>query len=114
MKGRMKYMSSAGWTAELLVVFVSGFVAATMLWLGLWFLQAKPAHAAALQAKETALQKCAAAKEQCTDLKGKIQGENEEINRKLEEALAGWGRCIRSKEEPKRDESGGVGGEEKG
>ncbi len=84
--------SGTGWGVELLIVFVSGFLVATMLWLGLWFFWTKPAQGAALevkeaafQAKESALLNCVAAKNQCDELK---------------EALLGWGRCIRGKNAP--------------
>src|SRR5947209_112060 len=102
MRGPMKYTNRTrtGWTAELLVMFVSGFLLATMLWLALWFFQLKPAQAAALraqesglQAKESALVNCVAAKDQCNELKDKIRAENGEIKAKLKEALLGWGRC---------------------
>ena len=99
--------SGTGWGAELLVVFISGFLLATMLWLGVWFFGARPGQAAAVRAKEaalrekeTALLNCVAAKDQCNELKAKIQAENGEINAKLKEALLGWGRCIRSKNVP--------------
>ncbi len=99
--------SRMGWGAELVVVFVSGFLLATILWLGLWSFWAKPAQSAAgrakeaaLQAKESALLNCLAAKNQCNELRAKIQGENGEINAKLKEALLGWGRCIRTKNAP--------------
>lgn len=101
MKGTVKYMGSrSGWAAELLIMFVFGFLLATLLWVGLWWFQAKPAHAAALQAHETELNKCLGAKELCDSQRVKILAENQEVNRKLEEALVGWGRCIRSTQEP--------------
>ena len=113
MRGSVKYSSSSGmgWDAELLAVFVSGILVATILWLALWFLRARPAQAVALQAKESALQakeaallNCVAAKDQCTELKDKIQTANGEINAKLKETLVGWGRCIRSKNAPDTQE----------
>ncbi len=113
MRGPMKYTNRTrtGWTAELLVMFVSDFLLATMLCLALWFFQLKPAQAAALRAKEGALQaketaflNCLAEKNQCSELKDKIQAENGEINAKLKEALVGWARCIRSKNAPNAQE----------
>ncbi len=76
---------------------ILGFVLATLLWLGLWFFQAKPAQAAALQAQEKELHTCLAEKELCSQRSKKLENENQEISAKLEDALAGWGRCIRSK-----------------
>lgn len=98
MKGRVRYLNSgAGWTAELLFMFAAGFALATMLWLALWFFRAEPTQAAAIQLKESALQECIATKQVCTESKEKLQTANRDISRQLEEALVGWGRCIRSK-----------------
>ena len=96
-----------GWGAELLIMFSCGFLLATMLWVGLWFFWTRPAQAATLRAKETALQAneaalldCVAAKDQCNELKAKSDGENKALDAKLNEALIGWGRCIKSKNTP--------------
>jgi hypothetical protein len=78
-------------------VFILGFVLATMLWLGLWFFHAKPAQAAALQAHESELHTCLAERELCSQRSKKLESENQEMSTKLEDALAGWGRCIRSR-----------------
>lgn len=94
----------SGWAAELLAMFILGFLLATALGLGLWFFRTKPAHAAALEAKETALQNCLAAKDKCSKVKDKLQAENKEIDAKLKEALKGWGSCIRSKTAPEGQE----------
>ena len=116
MKYPMRYKNSSrtGWTAELLVMFVSGFLLASMLWLALWFFQLKAAQAAALRAKESALQtkqtallNCVTEKNQCRELKERIQAENGEINAKLNEALLGWGRCIRGKNAPVQEKPKG-------
>jgi uncharacterized protein HemX len=101
----MKYSDPGpGWTIELIVTFVLGFVLATALWVGVWFFWAKPARATALQktetalrARETALQECVAAKDQCNELKNRMQAENTEMDAKLKQALAGWGRCLKTK-----------------
>ena len=101
MGGPTKYMNSGGgWVGELFVSFIAGFVLATLLWLGLWLFQARPAQAAALQAQETELHQCLATKELADGLREKVQAENEEISSKLDQALAGWGRCIRSQAQP--------------
>jgi len=85
-------------------MFIFGFLLATMLWLGLWFYHQRPAQAAALGAKEAALLNCVAAKDQCSELKARIQAENREINAKLKQAVLAWGRCIRSKNAPEAQE----------
>ena len=99
--------SGTGWGAELLAVFVSGFLVGTILWLALWFFLVRPAQPAAarakeaaLQAKESALLNCVAAKNQCDELKNRVQAENQQLDAKLKEALLGWGRCIKSKNGP--------------
>ena len=96
-----------GWGAELLAVFVCGFLLASMLWLGIWFFWTRPTQAAALGAKETALEAKGAAlrdrvaaKEQCGQLLQSLQSESKQLDAKLNEALTGWGRCIKSKASP--------------
>jgi hypothetical protein len=71
-----------GWGAELLAVFVCGFLLASMPWLALWFFWTRPAQAAALHANETALKAkgaaladCAAGKEQYKRLQDSLQSE---------------------------------------
>ena len=113
MSGSVKYASraGAGWGTELLVMFVFGFLVATILWLGLWFFLARPAQAAAvrtkeaaLRDKETALLNCVAAKDQRERLQDSLQSENKQLDGKLNEALKGWGNCIRSKTSPEAQE----------
>ncbi len=88
----MDFLLATMLCAELLVMFVSGFLLAT----GSMVLPAEtgPSRAlrvqeSGLQAKESALVNCVAAKDQCNELKDKIQAENGEINAKLKEALLG-------------------------
>jgi hypothetical protein len=76
-------------------MFVIGFVLATVLWLGLWFFQTRPAQAAAFEAQKSELQSCLIEKADCSQQRGELQGQNQEVRKKLDEALAGWGRCIR-------------------
>src|SRR5215510_1992343 len=108
----MKVSHGMGWGAELGIVFASGFLLATFLWLGLWFFVARPVQPNAarqtetvLRERETALEHCAAARNECSELNGKIQAENQRVEAKLKEALVGWGRCIRSQGRP--EASGG-------
>ena len=120
MRDSVKYTSraGAGWGTELLVMFVFGFLVATILWLGLWFFLARPAEAGELRAKEAALQakeaalgdketallNCVAAKDQRDELRDKLQAENKQIDTKLKEVLKGWGNCIRGKSAPEAQE----------
>lgn len=49
-----KYLSNGShWTRELFFVFLSGFVLASMLWLGLWYAQGRGADAAAAHQTST-------------------------------------------------------------
>ena len=89
------FSSGRTWAAELWVMFVLGFVLATLLWLGLWFFETRPAQAAALEAQGSALQNCLAEKQSCSQQREKLESENQEIAKKRDQALAGWGRCIR-------------------
>jgi hypothetical protein len=92
-----KYFSSGdSWGTELFLVFFLGFVLATGLWLGIWFVHARPIQADSLQS-------CVAEKQELASLRAKVETEKqladrqlEEVNAKLEDALAGWGRCIKS------------------
>ena len=95
------YVSSGRvWAAELWVMFLIGFVLATVLWLGLWFFQTRPAQAAAFQAQKSELQNCQAEKQLCSQRKEELEGQNQQVRKKLDEALAGWGRCIRGEKTP--------------
>jgi gas vesicle protein len=92
---------------ELLAVFFFGFLVGSALWLGLWFLQLRPARGAALRetetilrAKETALRDCTAAQDHCRELKAKLEIQNKQLDAKLKEALIGWGGCIKGKAAP--------------
>jgi len=97
MRRSRKYFSSGdSWGTELFLVFLLGFVLATGLWLGIWFVHARPIQADSLQS-------CVAEKQELAELQAKVKAEKQraeqqlaEANAKLEDALAGWGRCIRS------------------
>jgi hypothetical protein len=114
MRGSVRYSTSSGmaWGAELVFIFFCGFLLATVLWLGLWFFWRRPAQAAALQAnegvlkaKDSALLKCVAAKDQGDKLKDELQAQNKRIDTKLKEALKRWGGCLRSKTAPDAQEN---------
>ncbi len=109
---------ASGWAGELFVMLFSGFVLASMVWLGVWSFLVKPAHTAtlrhaeaALKAKEDALERCVSTNGQLKALNEKMQLEINGINTKLDEALKGWGRCIKSKQvsEESVDTRGAVG-----
>ncbi len=99
-----KYLDSPReWTYELFLMFVFGFVLATLLWLGVWFLHGRTALAAAQEQKETAVEAATAEKAACLEAKKTIASAKEEADRQLEvtlrqlkEARLGWGRCIRN------------------
>jgi cell division protein FtsB len=87
--------SSKNWTSELAVMFGVGFAAATLLWLGLWFFQARPAQASAFQAQETELQQAQTALAQCqasvqllTEDKEMLEAEVKQLDQMLKNAWA--------------------------
>lgn len=101
---RYNYIGTGdSWGRELLLVFVFGFVTATVLWLGAWYVYARPAQAASLRS-------CEAEKSELTTLRAQVETEKEEAAEqlaatnaelveasvKLDEARVGWGQCIRS------------------
>jgi septal ring factor EnvC (AmiA/AmiB activator) len=87
--------SSKNWTSELAVMFGVGFAAATLLWLGLWFFQTRPAQASAIQAQETELQQAQTALAQCqasvgllTEDKAMLETEVKQLDTMLKQAWA--------------------------
>lgn len=94
--------SGSGWAAELLVVFFAGFLLASLLAAGAWFVAVRPGYSAALREKEAALRQkeaallhCTQAKDQSSGLIEKLEAENGELDKRLKAALVGWGRCIK-------------------
>ena len=99
--------SSRNWTRELAMVFGTGFAAATVLWLGLWFFQARPAQAGALEAQgselqqaQTGLTECKASVEVLTEDKAMLETEVKQIDRMLKNAWAAASRRGQSKQTP--------------
>lgn len=94
-------MSSGNeWASELFFVFAAGFLVATLLWLGLYFYQARPAQADALQAQEATLREadarlrqCSAEKDGLAQLNQQLESEVNELDQKLRQAWAAYGRC---------------------
>ena len=96
-----RYITSPSWwTGELVLMLVAGFVLATLLWVGLWFLHLKPDQALVLQEQMAAVERCLAEKESWHQEEQRLKAENREISRRLNQARAGWARCIRSKSAP--------------
>ncbi len=101
------YVSSAkNWTSELAVVFGAGFAAATILWMGLWFFQARPAQASALEAQGSELQQSQAALAQCqanerllTEDKEMLETEVKQLDQMLKNAWAAAARRNSAKPE---------------
>ena len=101
---RHKYIGTGdSWGRELFLVFIFGFVTATVLWMAAWYVYARPAQAASLRS-------CEAERGELTTLRASVETEKQEAARqlaatsarldeasvKLDEALVGWGGCIRS------------------
>lgn len=95
----MKYSSNPRpvWVTELTLTFFLGFALASGLWLGLWFLQARPAQAAAIDERETELAACQTAREALQTRHEEIAAARQQLDTDLREAKLGWGRCIREK-----------------
>lgn len=96
--------SSRNWTRELAMVFGTGFAAATVLWLGLWFFQARPAQAGALEAQgselqqaQTGLRDCTASVEVLTEDKAMLETEVKQLDTMLKRAWASAGRREQAK-----------------
>ncbi len=85
------------WFTELLLVFALGFLLSTALWLGLWYFQARPASAAALDEQETQLAACELERDGLQAQNTAMTEEKEQLDTALRDAKLGWGRCIREK-----------------
>jgi hypothetical protein len=98
-----KYVSNSdGWARELTLMFILGAVAASFFWLAVWYVQAKPAQADALQEKtatvqelDGSLQQCTVEKERLTASNARLESEAEEMDRQLKQAWAAHARCVR-------------------
>ncbi len=77
------FESSRQWNRELLVMFTVGFVAATLLWVGVWYFQARPAHADMLQAQETERQQAQSQLQQCTVERDQLRQTNTRLDRRV-------------------------------
>ncbi len=105
------YVSSAkNWTSELAVVFGTGFAVATLLWLGVWFFQARPAQASALEAQGSELQQvqselaqCQASEKLLTEDKEILETEVKQLDTMLKRAWAASAR-----RSPAKSEAAGV------
>ncbi|HSC78193.1 MAG TPA: hypothetical protein VLB32_06490 [Candidatus Acidoferrales bacterium] len=79
------YDTSRQWSRELLAMFIVGFVAATLLWVGVWYLQARPAHADAIQAQQTERQQAQSQLQQCTAERDQLRQASEQRERRVRE-----------------------------
>ena len=79
------FASSGQWSRELLAMFTVGFVAATLLWFGVWYFQARPAHADMLQAQETELQQTQSQLQQCHTERDQLRQTNGQLERRVHE-----------------------------
>ncbi len=97
----MRYSSDPKpfWITELMVVFALGFALASALWLGLWFLQTRPAQAAALDQRDEQLAACQAARDELQAQHEQLVTAKQQLDSELRDAQLGWGRCLRSQRE---------------
>lgn len=94
----MKYSSDPKpfWITELMIVFVLGFALASALWLGVWFLHMRPAHAAAMDQRDQQLAYCQTARQQLHTQHEQVLAAKQQLDTELRDAKLGWGRCIRN------------------
>ena len=98
-----RYISNSNdWTRELTAAFGGGFLLATLLWLGLWYFQTRPAQAGALQERESAVQelelrleRCTAERQRAGEASQRLEGEVAQLHRQIKQAWAAAGRCAR-------------------
>jgi hypothetical protein len=96
----MKYRDpKPSWATELAVVFVMGFLLASAVWLGAWFLYARPVQAAQQSETESALAACQTARDTFELHLQEARAASQQTEVKLRDAMLGWGRCIRGKAE---------------
>ena len=96
-----RFMSNGNeWANELFFVFVAGFLVATLFWLGLYFYQARPAQADAMQAQEATLREadarlrvCSAERDRLGQLNQRLESEVGGLDQKLRQAWSAYGRC---------------------
>jgi hypothetical protein len=101
-EGKHRFISNGdGWARELSFMFVLGALAASLFWLAVWYVQAKPAHAGALQEKDVVVRKletqrelCTAQTQQLTDANRRLDAEVAGLDRKLKQAWAAHARCL--------------------
>ena len=79
------FESSRQWSRELLAMFITGFVAATLLWVGGGYFQARPAHADAIQAQQSERQQAQSQLQQCTTERDQLRQASEQRERRIRE-----------------------------
>jgi len=100
---KYRYLSNnTDWTSELGFAFGGGFLLASLLWLGLWYFQARPTQADAIQEKEGVVQEmelrlgqCNAARAQAGVANQQLEAEVAQLDRQLKQAWAGSRRAAR-------------------
>lgn len=92
--------SSSDWARELTMAFAGGFLLATLLWLGLWYFQARPTQADVLPEKESAVQelemrldKCVAERKQASGSGQRLETEVAQLDQQLRQAWTALSRC---------------------
>jgi len=93
---KYRYLSSnTDWARELTFAFGGGFLLASFLWVGLWYFQARPTQADALQERESVaqelelrLEKCNAERLQTAETNQRLESEVAQLDRQLKQAWA--------------------------
>jgi hypothetical protein len=98
-----RFMSNGdGWARELFFMFVFGAVVASLFWLAVWYVQARPAQADALQEKDVTVseleiqsRQCTAERDRLTEANQRLEFEVGDRDRKLRQAWTAHARCAR-------------------
>ena len=100
---KYRYLSNnTDWSRELTIAFGGGFLLASLLWLGLWYFQARPTQADAIQEKESVVQEMESRLEQCNtesaqtaETNQRLESEVAQLDRQLKQAWSASSRRAR-------------------
>lgn len=100
-EAKYHYLSNNSyWARELSFAFGGGFLLASLLWLGLWYFEARPTQADAIQEKESAVQEmesrlkeCATARSQALESNERLESEVAQLDHQLKQAWAAASRA---------------------
>lgn len=93
---KYRYLSNnTDWRRELSFAFGGGFLLATLLWVGLWYFQARPTQADAIEEKQSVAQEleqrlaqCNEESTQAVEANQRLEAELAQLDRQLKQAWA--------------------------